>query len=358
MNESSRRVTLKDIAEAAGLSKSAVSLALRNHPGMAAATRQRVRQLAEKLGYRPDPALTALSGYRHGRPPAAVETLAWVTNWDTFDAWRRNSPVYDHYFDGAARRAENLGYRLEHLWMGESGMSRGRFAQILHARNIRGLVLAPQPVPHRPVDLPWFRHAAVTIGYSISAPRLHMVACSHLRSMTTLLNRLRGLGYQRIGFALTPETNARVENAWLAAFLIDQRAHGGKHDIPPLLLKHSERRRFCQWAEVNGPDAVVTEGRRLSSSIRQWCADMGRKIPGDIGLAVVSNVPLDGDMSGIHEHSAEIGATAIDVLTAMLHRNELGLPTLPRRTLIDGEWVPGRTVRPVTGPIRDTLPGA
>jgi LacI family transcriptional regulator len=49
------QVTLQDIAEATGLSRSAVSLALRGHSRISAGTRQRVLvEMAEKLGYRPN----------------------------------------------------------------------------------------------------------------------------------------------------------------------------------------------------------------------------------------------------------------------------------------------------------------
>lgn len=49
---SSRRPTIVDVAAAAGVSKSLVSLALRNAPGVSAATRARIMAIADDLGYR------------------------------------------------------------------------------------------------------------------------------------------------------------------------------------------------------------------------------------------------------------------------------------------------------------------
>lgn len=57
-----RRVTLDDIANAAGLSPAAVSLALRGKPGVAPATRRRVIDLAAELGYRVRAATEAPAG--------------------------------------------------------------------------------------------------------------------------------------------------------------------------------------------------------------------------------------------------------------------------------------------------------
>ncbi|WP_143587850.1 LacI family DNA-binding transcriptional regulator, partial [Streptomyces alboverticillatus] len=57
-----RRPTMKDIARRAGVSESAVSFALNDRPGVSDATRERVRRVAEQLGWRPSTAARALSG--------------------------------------------------------------------------------------------------------------------------------------------------------------------------------------------------------------------------------------------------------------------------------------------------------
>src|SRR4051812_41856277 len=49
-----RRTTLADVAAHAGVSVALVSIVMRDAPGASAATRERVRQAAEELGYRPD----------------------------------------------------------------------------------------------------------------------------------------------------------------------------------------------------------------------------------------------------------------------------------------------------------------
>jgi len=51
---SSRRPILADVAARAGVSVPLVSIVMRDAPGASAATRERVRRIAEELGYRPD----------------------------------------------------------------------------------------------------------------------------------------------------------------------------------------------------------------------------------------------------------------------------------------------------------------
>lgn len=58
------RVTIRDIAERAGVSKVAVSYALNGQPGVSAATRERIVSIADELGWYPNRAARALSAAR------------------------------------------------------------------------------------------------------------------------------------------------------------------------------------------------------------------------------------------------------------------------------------------------------
>jgi DNA-binding LacI/PurR family transcriptional regulator len=65
MSEQRRgRVTIRDIAERAGVSKGAVSYALNGQPGVSDATRERIVSIAEELGWYPNRAARALSAAR------------------------------------------------------------------------------------------------------------------------------------------------------------------------------------------------------------------------------------------------------------------------------------------------------
>lgn len=61
---SGRRVTISDIAKRAGVSKGAVSYALNGRPGLSDATRARILEIADELGWHPNRAARALSAAR------------------------------------------------------------------------------------------------------------------------------------------------------------------------------------------------------------------------------------------------------------------------------------------------------
>lgn len=61
-----RRVTIREIAEQAGVSKGAVSYALNDKPGISDATRERILGIANELGWYPNHAARSLSAARAG----------------------------------------------------------------------------------------------------------------------------------------------------------------------------------------------------------------------------------------------------------------------------------------------------
>ncbi|MEI9999815.1 MAG: LacI family DNA-binding transcriptional regulator [Verrucomicrobiota bacterium] len=142
------RPTIRDVAREAGCHYSTVSLALHNHPRIPGATKTRIREAAERLGYRPDAAMAALCAYRASRRPVQGQgVLAWVTNYRTVDRWRESACNCD-YYEGAAQRATERGYRLESFWLAAPEMTPKRMSKILWTRGIQGLLLPAAGAAH------------------------------------------------------------------------------------------------------------------------------------------------------------------------------------------------------------------
>ncbi|KFI48071.1 LacI family DNA-binding transcriptional regulator [Bifidobacterium biavatii] len=70
------KVTISDVAKAAGVSSSAVSYALNDKPGVSAATRDKVLKVADKMGWRPNSAAKSLSD-------ASTRSIGLVLTYDT-----------------------------------------------------------------------------------------------------------------------------------------------------------------------------------------------------------------------------------------------------------------------------------
>lgn len=79
-----KRPTIADIAEAAGVSKGAVSYALNGKAGVSEATRARVLEIAGRMGWHPSSAARALSDGRAGAIGLVVDRPAWVLGIEPF----------------------------------------------------------------------------------------------------------------------------------------------------------------------------------------------------------------------------------------------------------------------------------
>ena len=341
MEPQSERVTLQQLARRLGLHHATVSRALRGHPGISTETVERVRGLAEALGYRPDPYLAGLAAYRQQKQaPHFTGTLAWVTNWPTRAGWRSNH-AFPQYFEGVRRRAEALGYKVEEFWMREQGRGARAALRVLQARGVRGLLLVPQPESHTriDVDLSWF--SAVTFGFTLESPSLHTVTSHSYRTMIALLEKLAALGYRRPGLAASAFHEERVNRMWSAAFWAFAARRGHRRVVPPLVMEEPGPGLFGRWLKRHEPDVVIATEH---AEALEWLAAEGLSVPDDIGLVppITSNNTF---LAGMNENGPVMGEVAVDLLVSMLHRNERGIPIHPQRVMIDATWVDGRSVR-------------
>jgi DNA-binding LacI/PurR family transcriptional regulator len=334
------RPTQKDIARAAGVTQATVSLALRNHPSIQPDTATRIRSIADRLGYVPDPYLAGLSSYRQTKRIQSYHaTLAWLSADADGSIWK-NSAAFTAYHQGALRRAAELGYTIEDHCLQAPGMTPRRLAQILRARNIPGIIVAPQPHSGGRLDFPFEHFSAVTLGYTLANPRLHLVTWHQFRAMETLFRKLISFGYRRPGLALSMESDLRSDNNWSAAFISEQLRLPGEH-IPPLLVDPFSSRKVLAWYRRHKPDVIIT----IWPQVHDWLLAAGIDVPAETGLALLS-VP-DGNriLSGLSERPRSIGATAVDFLVGMIHRAERGVPEMQTCMLTEGHWCDGTTLR-------------
>ncbi len=337
-----QRTTQKRLARLAGVSHTTVSLALRDHPRISPDVKKRILKLAEEHRYRPDPMLSALNAYRLGKRKAHYRgNLAWLTNFSTPDGWRAGKQM-EGYFLGALEQAKRLGYSLEKFWIADPGLSPARLSRIFVSRGISGLLVAPQPVPNASINLNWPDFSAVTFGYSLAKPQLHMVMNHQFRNMQRVVRELRIRGYRRIGIAMPASYDERVDHSYLSGFWIE--THSNACGVPPMLASELEFTGFQRWFKRHRPDAIVT-ATNWATIVEKWLTSLRQRVPEDVALAVPS-IPFRNDRyTGVDENVRLIGSIAVDTLVGMIHRNEKGVPQHPLRILVEGCWHEGETVK-------------
>ena len=339
--------TIRQLAVITGVSRTTVSLALRNHPSLPADTRARIQKIAAAHGYKQDPLVSSLMAQlRTSRAKRAVERIAYFTTWDTRDGWRRPGNE-NNYFLGAFERATKLGYELEHIWAREPGLTTTRLSKILYTRAIRGIVLAPFANPRSHITMDWKHFATAAISHTLVRPLVHRSSHAHYNGMFLALRHLRHHGYRRIGFATRLEQSERVGNSWLAALLVYQQSIPEAQRVPALLSPvptnaGMDFAAFEKWYKAHRPDVVVSN---LSAPL-EMLQTMGLHVPEEVGYASLDLINKDDPWSGVDQQAMEVGAAALDLVVTQLQNNEFGLPAYPKTVHMDGLWREGSTILP------------
>lgn len=340
MSKSSKRITLKDIAREANLSVAAVSMGLKNNPDIAKKTAKRVQLLAEEMGYVPDPVLSALCSYRDQRNlQNNFSVIGLVTSWSTKSGWSELASSKE-VIRGVHERASQLGYKVQEFWAREPGVSPSRFSDILSARGIQGLILAPFENNDEVLDLDWERFSVVTISRPSRYARMYHVVQNHYMDMLNCWEETWRLGYRKIGLVVQDEIASRWSHQWEAAYRLScQRA--GVSNIPVLQVKKSQEiERIREWLKAYKPDAVIG---RCDSFLAAAEAE-GVQVPNDVGYASL-NVNDDIETAaGVRHRRDVIGATSVDVLNSFMQRNFKGPQEVSSGTQIDGIWQGGLTL--------------
>ncbi|HSI08571.1 MAG TPA: LacI family DNA-binding transcriptional regulator [Rariglobus sp.] len=352
----STALTMSELAKVAGVSKMTVSLALRGHEKISAATRERIRALAEKMGYRPNPLVqTLMANLRSTRPARYHSTIAWITAFPSRDGWSEHW-VYKHYHQGAAARAAALGYKIETFWAMAPRMTGAALTRMLRARGIRGLIIPPVATPATRLDIEWEHFSCATIGYSFTEPRLHRAAANLREGMTRAIAECQRRGFKRIGFAIPASTDARVNHSWLAGYLAWQQFLPKKDRLPVLLAPGPIEEILPAWLGSHRPDVIISPNFEFLS----WLPALGKRIPEDISLVTLSYPDAKdastAHISGINQNNFSIGEAAVDLVVSQLQHNDTGLPKHPRVMLIDGFWNEGTTLQSPSAAARTRTP--
>lgn len=327
------RITVAEVAAAAGVSPSTVSRALRNHPRLPPATCERIQALAEAIGYRPDPLISALLARRFQKGGAEIGTIAYVTAFPTRDGWRRW--FFEQVFEGAQAQALKRGYLLEPFWLKEPKMTGRRMSDILVSRGIRGLLLPPLPNAYGHLRLKWEHFSCAAIGYTMIRPSLHRATAHHFHNTLLALRSLRQAGHGRIRMVMPAATNRKVGENYLAAALFYQR-HYGKRSLSIFMAHHRSIEELCraisQWAKAERLDCLYGP-RNLPTFMASSASPYGGAMAAQGGPGLQEGFPY------LDEKPALVGAAAVDLIIGQIQRNETGIPADPKVVMVEGRWI-------------------
>jgi len=339
---------MKTIARLAGVSRMTVSRALRNDPLLSGGTVRKVHEIAGNLGYRPDPRVSELMSHlRRTRCNRINETIAHVRVVDTGDANPGADLSSSRVMNGAARAANQAGYRFERLSWRIDQCDARRMAGILHARGIRGVVIHNQV---RGFSLGGIcdHLACAVVGIPPLKCCVHRTGPNHHLTIEIAMEKLGQSGYRRVGLFLSATASSHTEHIWHCAFLTHQFEQDMLAPERACVAEHPDANHFRRWFASVRPDAVVTDRQEVLT----WLADLGAEVPVKVGFVQLDWSTAIGPCAGVDQRLEEVGAVALDFVHRQLMDNHIGPPDYPLIALTNVVWVDGDSIRP---PVEATL---
>ena len=136
-----KKPTQRDIAAEAGVCVATVSLALRNHPSIPEATREEIREVAERLGYQPNPRVAELMGHiRRNRSADALGETAALVWTDRRKTAPGTSPQLEAFEQAVRDTLRENGVGLT-VFTREPDQEVDQIGRVLRSRGIRGVIL-------------------------------------------------------------------------------------------------------------------------------------------------------------------------------------------------------------------------
>ena len=348
------RVTLKAIAEKAGVSVSTVSLALRNDPRIKDKTRKEIKSIADALGYTPNPLLSSLASRQFRQSETfeglGIAYLTWLPNLN------RNAkddyPYVTAYMNGAGPRAKELGYRLEHVEL-SAQKSLAALGRILYQRGFAGVILGPVRNTKEEFDFPWHLFSVVACGgvEPHLARRFHWVKTDFFGVTGRAYRRAWDAGYRRIVVVLAEQTG-EIEETDLrlgAVLTAGQRLHPSKKTLVftyKQTLTEEERedmkQAFLSFVRKHKADMVIGYSLEFYYALIQNGYNVPRDVP-YISLHIRPDDKWYDPLSGYLINQMKIGRAAVDQVDAQIHYGVRGPVQEPRTITLMPDWLERET---------------
>lgn len=329
-----KRPSQSDIARAAGVSPMTVSLSLRNHASIPETTRNRIRKIADDMGYKPDPLIGKLmQQLRLGGRRRANFSLCLLRQ-------RRSQPsmqYQDYIALGAKRVAEDLGYFFDMVDIDEAIARPDGLRRMLYNRGIEGIILSPLfPSADLSKLLDWSRFSVVSTSISVLGPAVHRVVPNQFANALLLGQEMNKQGHRRLGLLISRDLDERTGHRLDAA--IQWLNHeNGVRDLETLRWEQTMPSAVMleRWINKNRPDALISDSAYTMDKFVQEVPRLKQ-----FALACTAVVDQAAPYAGILENPEAVGAAAVEMLSALFQKGERGLPAIPRTTMINGTFRP------------------
>ena len=303
------RTSLKDIATASGMSVSTVSLALSGDLRVSETTRERIREVAKRLGYVRDPILASIAAgrFRHPGKPVCVAISG------DGEAWTSKLKA----------QAEPMGMSVHHLdgpveTLPDKAIAVGASALVLYRRHVMPDVLARNTLP---VVL-WEDEGPADSPVDV------VETCEWWTATSGAVERVLAAGYRAPVAVLTPASPRHWHDDIRHTCLSNR-------GIPVFeWMSQEDDAKAAAFVKANGADAVVAGMPHVQDVLQRH--DL--RLP--LASLLLHEGPWFSQCSGWMPDQDHRGQVTLELIEMRLRYG----PRPPRRVIIPPRWQDGSTL--------------
>jgi DNA-binding LacI/PurR family transcriptional regulator len=339
-------VTIRDVAREANVSISTVSHVLSGKRPTSGETRQRVEEVIERLGYRPNRVAQSLVWRR---PFALGLIIPDITN-----------PYFPTFARGAEHRVRERGYTLV---LGNSDYDPAReasYLELVRSQQLAGAIycLGDEMSPilgdlHRAVE----EGLAVVLVHS-PMPRVPTVCADNRQGGRVAAEHLLSLGHQAMGMisALPLDEGMADREAGFLDALRDAGLADDRAAVPVMYGDHQIEggRQACLELLGHAPalTAIFVLNDLMALGALEATRSLGRRVPDDLSVVGFDDIPFaalaNPPLTTVGQPIRELGEQAANLLLAAVERD--APPEMeaaePPRVMLPNQLI----VRASTGP--------
>ncbi|MBB3227534.1 DNA-binding LacI/PurR family transcriptional regulator [Luteibacter sp. Sphag1AF] len=326
------RPRARDVADAAGVSISAVSRTFTDGASVSAKTRDKVLAAAEQLGYQPNPLARSLMTGR-------TELIGLVSN-------HFANPAFMDVFDLFSRELQARGLRplLANLGADDDGRSA---LDMLRQYNVDAVLVATSAPPRgftescRSAGMPLL-HVFGRAGQRNGVP---VVTVDNLAGGQLAGEAMMARGLRRVAFLGGAEGDAATQDRGKAFASVAGRALKASLFAGDYTHEHGRRAMHQLLDDHADLDGVFCGDDVLALGAMDACRERGIDVPGQISIVGFDDMPLASwpafQLTTVRQPMHAMVLYAIERIVAWMAQPD----QVPRSKLFSCEWVERRTLR-------------
>jgi DNA-binding LacI/PurR family transcriptional regulator len=323
------RPRIADVAREAGVSKTAVSFAFNSPERLSAETAIRIREVADTLGYRPNPVARMLTQRQ-------TMTLGVLTPQALAVIF--SNPFFALFSEGVAHAAEDLGYELHFI-----SPLHGSLALAMGRATVDGVVAIGLSADHPEVGQILAAGLPMVLVDSDDLPDHSSVVVDDEAGARAAAEHLLGLGHRDIlviavegpesatGEPQRQGVSERRLRGYQAALEAGDVRLRSDHVVAGRASIEGGASAFQRaWAAGIRPTAILAMSDAMAIGATRVAREQGLRIPDDLSVVGFDDIDLAGHvdppLTTVHQPIRQKGADAVRLLLAEVEQREANRP--------------------------------